>query len=166
VLTDAVDLARRATVPYRIAVAWCLLSLMGFTFGVPSGASAPTATNLVASPALKSELVTAFEVDEHIPESAILGIEPGALYYAYDRLTKTYWAVAMMEPSRHVSEQAGIKLQDGGRNPILARRPGHGWRVVWLIGPPYCSDYEAANVPANVRALWGICGAGWLAHHG
>jgi hypothetical protein len=164
VLTDAVDLARRAKVPYRIVVTGCLLSLMGFTCGVASGASTPTATNLVASPALKAELVATFEADEHISAAAIVGIEPGALHYAYDRVTKTCWAVAMMEVSSHVSEQASVRLQDGGRNSIHARRPGHGWRVVWLVGPPYCSDYKVSNVPANVRALWGISGAGRLAH--
>ncbi len=138
---------RRVNVTYVMVVVACLISCVGLTGDGTSSASTPSAINLVASPALKTELVTAFESDEHIPAAAIAGIEPGALYYGYDWVTKTYWAVAMMEVSNHVSEQASIKLQDGGRNPILARRPGHAWRVVWLVGPPYCSDYKVSTCP-------------------
>jgi len=123
-----------------------------------SGATVARAVNLSASAGVKAALKSTFEIDEHVPTSAITGIEPGRLWYAYDGTTKTYWAVASMKLSEHVSEKVGIEMQDGGSQAIFARLRGHRWTVDRIIGEPYCIGFTGSNIPDVVRALWGICG--------
>lgn len=134
------------------------LCLTGLVPARSSGASAPRAINLAASPGVKVALITTFEIDRHVPPSAITGFVPGALWYAYDEITKTYWAVGSMDLSDHVSERVAIEMQDGGSNLIFRRLRGHHWTLDWTIGEPYCDGFTHSNVPSAVRILWGICG--------
>jgi hypothetical protein len=118
--------ARRSRPTRYAAVALIRARSVGADAGVRASAAAPSAINLVASPAIKAVPLITFESDDDIPARAIVGIEPGRLYNAYDRATRTYRALAPMVVAGHVSEQVGIPLQVGDGKGARSSSGGHG----------------------------------------
>jgi hypothetical protein len=123
--------------------------------------SAPQPTqNLAADAAVRQELVrafTAFRANQAntagfaaIPPSAVAGISPGTLYYAFDPATSTYWASASFSATAAASRTAAfIGFQDGGNSAVFMRLSSRPW-VVKSVGP--CK----AGLPGAVAATWGL----------
>jgi len=104
--------------------------------------AAPSAqpTNLVADAAVRHELQAAFIAFRSnaantpgyaaIPPSAVSGIVPGALHYAFDSATGTYWAAASFSATAAASQtSAFVGFQDGGNSAVFIRPSGQPWRV-------------------------------------
>jgi hypothetical protein len=65
-----------------------------------------------------------------IPPSAVGGITPGTLYYAFDPATGTYWAVATFSATKAASQtSASVGFQDGGNKAVFMRPSGGSWQV-------------------------------------
>jgi hypothetical protein len=65
-----------------------------------------------------------------IPPSAVSGISPGTLYYAFDSATRTYWAVATFSATQAASQTlAYVGFQDGGNEAVFMRPSGGPWLV-------------------------------------
>ncbi len=81
-----------------------------------------------------------------IPPSAVAGITPGTLHYAYDPATGTYWAVAEFRATKAASQTvAFVGFQDGGNEAVFMQPPGGSWHVK-SVGP--CM----AGLPVSVAA--------------
>ena len=116
--------------------------------------------NLVASAAVREELLTTFTTfradaantpgDAAIPPSAVGGISPGSLFYAFDPSSSTYWARASFYPTLAASHtSASVGFQDGGADPVFTRPSGSAW-VVKSVGPCY------SGLPVRVAETWGL----------
>lgn len=125
---------------------------------VPAATAAPSAATpsattrtsaqpakLVADATVRHELLATFVAFRSngantpgyaaIPRSAVAGIAPRTLRYAYDPATGTYWAVADFSPTAAASQTAAfIGFQDGGNAAVFMRRPGGSWHVK-SVGP-------------------------------
>ena len=129
----------------------------------PSAATASATTptsaqpvHLVADATVRHELLATFIAFRRngantapgfaaIPPSAVAGIAPRTLHYAYDPATGTYWAVADFSPTEAASQTAAfIGFQDGGNAAVFTQPPGGSWRVK-SVGP--CM----AGLPVSVR---------------
>lgn len=133
--------ARRSRPTRYAAVALIRARSVGADGDVGASAAAPSAINLVVSPAIKAVPVITFKSDDDIPARAIVGIEPGRLYNAYDRATRTYWALAPMVVAGHVSEQVGIPLQDGdGKGARSSQWRPREHLVPGRLGDPFRAD--------------------------
>ena len=71
-----------------------------------------------------------------IPPSAVAGITPRTLHYAYDPATGIYWAVAEFSATEAASrdEAVAAELQDGGNEAVFMQPPGGSWHVK-SVGP-------------------------------
>jgi hypothetical protein len=70
-----------------------------------------------------------------IPPSAVAGISPRTLSYAFDSSTGIYWATASFSATAAASQtSAFIGFQDGGNSAVFMRPPGQPWRVE-SVGP-------------------------------
>lgn len=111
----------------------------------PSSSQATTApsskpTNLAADAAVRQGLLAAFTAFRSnaantpgfaaIPPSAVGGITPRTLYYAFDPATGTYWAVATFSATKAASQtSAYVGFQDGGDKAVFMRPSGGPWQV-------------------------------------
>jgi hypothetical protein len=85
-----------------------------------------------------------------IPPSAVAGITPGTLYYAFDAATGTYWAVATFSATAAASQTvAYVGFQDGGSQAVFMRPSAGSW-LVKSVGP--CMT----GLPDDVAAEWGV----------
>jgi hypothetical protein len=125
-----------------------------------SAAPSDQPTNLVADAAVRHELLAAFIAFRSnaantpgfaaIPPSAVRGIAPRTLYYAFDSATGTYWAAASFSATAVASQTyAFVGFQDGGSSAVFTRSSGQPWRVD-SIGP--CLK----GLPAVVATAWGL----------
>jgi hypothetical protein len=105
-----------------------------------TAARSPKPTNLAAGAAVRQELLAAFTAFRAnasntpgfaaIAPSAISGITPGTLYYAFDSATGTYWAVATFSATKAASQtSAYVGFQDGGNEAVFMRPSGEQWLV-------------------------------------
>ncbi len=116
--------------------------------------------NLVASAAVRDELRAAFITyradaantpgDTAIPPSAVGGISPGSLFYAFDPSSSTYWARASFYPAVAASQtSATVGFQDGGADAVFTRPAASAWAVK-SVGPCY------SGLPVGVAETWGL----------
>ena len=122
----------------------------------------PSATpaNLGADATVRQELLAAFIAFRgdaantpgyaSIPASAVAGITPGTLYYAFDPATGTYWAVATFSATAAASQTLDfVGFQDGGSQAVFTR-PSDGSWLVKSAGP--CMS----GLPVGVAVAWGL----------
>ncbi len=85
-----------------------------------------------------------------IAPSAVAGITPGTLYYAYDPSAGSYWAVATFSATAAASQSmAYVGFQDGGDEAVFTTSSSGSW-LVESVGP--C----LTGLPVGVAALWGL----------
>jgi hypothetical protein len=132
-----------------------LLVLGGFVFLV-AGASAASSPvrKLAVTPTLKRQLVAAFAPAHGVPVAEVGGTFPGSVFYAYDRATHTYWAVAFFEPARGDSAKVADTFQDAGSNGVFSRTASGAWKFHGGGAPISCT--EARFVPKAVLTAWGM----------
>lgn len=112
--------------------------------------------NLVISSAGKNGLTAAYVARRGISLADIGGggPVPGSVYYAYDRATDTYWALAVFEPSSTASLDVQVGFQDGG-GIAMYRKVGAG---AWQLGnpgvPAFCG--EVKFFPLAVLTAWSM----------
>ncbi len=117
--------------------------------------TSPQPVHRVADAAVRQKLLAAFIAFRSnaanapgyvaIPPSAVAGIAPRTLHYAYDPATGTYWAVADFNPTEAASQTAAfIGFQDGGNAAVFTQPPRGSWHVK-SVGP--C----LAGLPVSVR---------------
>jgi hypothetical protein len=124
-------------------------------------AATPSATsssggvqNLIATAAVKSELLTTFAATSKIPASDVAGSVPGSVYYAYDPATQTYWAKAFFTPTSTAPVSVTVDLQEaqGG----LFEKSGNGpWQLKFFVVQgqrALCEDWQF--FPQAVLAAW------------
>lgn len=125
----------------------------------PSATTTPTETKpakLTADTKVRRELLATFIAFRSsgtnapgyaaIPPSAVAGISPRTLDYAYDPATGTYWAVASFSATTAASQtDAFVGFQDGGNTAVFMRPSGASWQVR-SVGP--CM----AGLPGRVEA--------------
>lgn len=122
--------------------------------------TSPEPANVAADATVRRELLAAFVAFRSneantpgfaaIPPSAVAGISPGTLYYAYDPANGTYWAVATFEATAAASQTAAfVGFQDGGSQAVFVRLSGGSW-VVKSVGP--CMT----GLPVGVATAWGL----------
>jgi len=85
-----------------------------------------------------------------IPPTAVEGLTPGALYYAYEPSTDTYWAKATFEATPQAKQDSGfIGFQDGGNTAVFSRTGDGAWTVSYI---GRCD----LTLPTDVVALWSL----------
>jgi hypothetical protein len=125
-----------------------------------TGQTSALPANIVANATVRQELLAAFVAFRSsatntpgfaaIPPSAVGGISPGTLYYAYVPATGTHWAAATFEATAAASQTSVfVGFQDGGSQAVFLRTPGGSW-VVKSVGP--CM----AGLPVGVATAWGL----------
>lgn len=125
------------------------------TSGSTSGSTttgASGAQNLVATTAVKAQLLAAGAALHRLKTSDYTGLTKGDTYYAYDADTKTYWAGTQLVPSSS-SQPAQVANQDDGAYNIFRRSgsgPWKGWETGAALHPADCP----VKVPAAVIAVW------------
>lgn len=119
-------------------------------------AAAPApAESLVITSAVRTSLVDAGASHFALPASDFLGLGLGAAYYAYDRVTSTYWAGASLVPNPK-SYEAGVVVQDDGAYLIFDRNVHGSWQVHdvgYSDSVGICADYHV-SIPSAVVAVW------------
>jgi cytoskeletal protein RodZ len=123
-------------------------------------AATPSATsssggveNLVASAAVKSELLAAFAAYHNIPVSDVVG-STRDLYYTYDPATNTYWALASYAPASTDPLSVTVTFQDGGQT-LFYKKSGSGpWQYEQMGQPGVCSEWRF--FPQAVLVAWAM----------
>lgn len=110
------------------------------------------AQNLVATAAIKTQLLDAGAALHKLPASDYTGLRKGDTYYAYDGATKTYWAGTQLVASKN-SQQAQIGDQDDGAYIVFRRSGGGAWQGT-ETGASNTASSCAIKVPAGVIAVW------------
>ncbi len=124
------------------------------TPSVPTTTTAPSASNLLITNQIRSQLVAAGAALNSLPASAYSGLVPGETFYAYDSTTGTYWAGAGLVPSSS-STRAQISIQDDGAYLLFDRPQGGTWKA-YDVGLAGTSDGTpcSVSVPSAVLRLW------------
>jgi hypothetical protein len=142
--------AKTATVTVTTTVPAPSTPNAGSTSGGTTVASG--AQNLVATAAVKTQLLAAGAALHKLKPSDYTGLTKGETYYAYDAATKTYWAGTQLVP-RSSSQPAQIANQDDGAYLVFRRFGAGAWRG-WETGAaPAPADCQV-KVPAVVIAVW------------
>jgi hypothetical protein len=85
-----------------------------------------------------------------IPPSAVAGIAPGTLYYAYLPQTSTYWAKATFAATGQAQKGNDyIGFQDGGATALFSRTATSAWGVRYL---GLCDT----GLPAVIFTMWSL----------
>jgi len=106
--------------------------------------------NLTVTPAVRQQLIAAYESGRQLPANGVTETRPGSVYYALDPATGMHWAVANFDPSPTLSLRQSVSFQDGGSIGVF-REAGASWRLLGVGGEPAdCSHY----IPLNVRSVW------------
>jgi hypothetical protein len=80
------------------------------------------------------------------------GRNAGSVYYAYDPVTDTYWALARVEPTAAMSDQTAYM---DGTSEGMFKEVGTGpWQVTIPINPDVCQEEQF--FPAAVLAAWSL----------
>lgn len=131
-----------------------------------SAAAAPAATSaaapassgavqdLVVSPAVRTELLTAFAAAKDIPVSDVAGSRPGSVYYGYEPATQTYWAMANYDPASTDPLAVTVAFQDGGSIGLFKKAGNGAWQVSLGGEPSVCA--ELRFFPQPVLAAWSL----------
>jgi hypothetical protein len=146
--------AKTSTVTVTTTVSSPATSAAGSTSGSTQGATTVSsgAQNLVATAAIKTQLLAAGAALHRLAPSDYTGLAKGETYYAYDADTKTYWAGTQLVPSSS-SQAAQVANQDDGAYNVFRRSgsgPWKGWETGAAMHPADCQ----VNVPAAVIAVW------------
>jgi len=124
-----------------------------------------TPTNQTATPAIKSDLLTAYLQQEGWQSYASsITNRPGSTYVAYDPATGLDWANATFTysgPDLESGNVPSIGMQDGGDQaffyeiPVTGTPPsGDPWVMVGAGGDPTC--YARSVIPQAVIGLWSL----------
>jgi hypothetical protein len=117
------------------------------------GTTATSGTqNLVATAAIKTQLLDAGAALHKLTPSDYTGLTKGETYYAYDADTKTYWAGTQLIASAS-SQQAQVGDQDDGAYIVLRKTSGGAWKG-WETGAALHPADCGVKVPAAVIAVW------------
>jgi hypothetical protein len=141
---------KTSTVTVTTTVSTPATSTAGSTSGGTTVASG--AQNLVATAAIKAQLLAAGAALHKLKASDYTGLTKGDTYYAFDAGTKTYWAGTQLVPSSS-SQPAQVANQDDGAYLIFRRSgsgPWKGWETGAALHPADCR----VKVPAAVIAVW------------
>jgi hypothetical protein len=120
----------------------------------PRPTSSGGVQNLVASTAVRSELLTAFATIHNIPVSYLVGSTPGSLYYAYVPATNTYWAMASYDPVHTDPLVVMVSFQDGGDTGLFKKVGSAPWQVVLGGIPLFCGEERV--FPQAVLEAWSL----------
>jgi hypothetical protein len=107
--------------------------------------------DVVATPAVKSQLVAAFAAASQLKLAQVAGTSPGSVYYAYDLTTHTYWAEAAFLAGKGVPPAT---MQDAGGYGVFSRSGSGGWKDLGSSLPIACR--ELSVVPPAVLDVWGV----------
>jgi hypothetical protein len=124
--------------------------------GPASSGSSTTAAkvrNLVASNAVRAQLLAAGAALHQLPVKDYTGLVKGDTYYAYDPGTGVYWAGAALAASPK-SMRAQVGDQDDGAYLDFEKQPGGSWKA-YDAGVPGSSNYSCAvTIPPAVVSVW------------
>jgi hypothetical protein len=123
----------------------------GTTGGGTTAASG--AQNLVATAAIKTQLLDAGAALHKLSPSDYTGLRKGETYYAYDADTKIYWAGTQLVASKK-SLQAQVGDQDDGAYLVFKRTGTGAWKG-FETGASGEGAICSVKVPAAVLAVWG-----------
>jgi hypothetical protein len=108
--------------------------------------------NLLATPALKSALTAVYVTHNSLPANEVAGTAPGSVYYAYEPVNTTYWAIASFVPTSGASSQTQVAMQDEGCCGVFTMTAGGSWIDVGsFLGAP-CPG----QIPADLESLWNL----------
>ncbi len=107
--------------------------------------------DIVATAAVKSQLVVAYAASAHLKVTEVAGTAPGSVYYAYDASTHTYWAEASFVPAKGAPPAA---MEDAGGFGIFSRPASGAWKYLGSSLPISCR--ELSVVPPAVLNVWGV----------
>jgi hypothetical protein len=129
--------------------------------GSPAAAVSPSAQptaqpagaqNLVASPALKAQLLAAYLAQKGFQPSWVTGPDAGSVYYGFLPSTNTYWAMATFSLAPGAPQQANVNMQDGGNIGIYTAVSGQPWTVRFGTVPFPCPG----ALPQALMSVWDI----------
>ena len=110
-------------------------------------------TNLTVDDGLRAELLVAGAEAHGLPATDFTGLVRGLTYYAFDAVTKTFWAAAQLVPSPN-SNQAQVSVQDDGSYDLFMRTPTGSWQAfndgLAGVGGASCP----VDVPPSVAQVW------------
>jgi hypothetical protein len=147
--------SKAKTTAHTVTVTTTLSTPATSTTGSTSGGATTAANgaqNLVATPAIKAQLLAAGAALHRLKPADYTGLGKGETYYAYDADTETYWAGTQLVPSSS-SQQAQIANQDDGAYNVF-RRTGTGPWKGWETGAALHAADCPVKVPAVVIAVW------------
>ncbi len=123
--------------------------------GTTGGGTTATsgAQNLVATAAIKTQLLDAGAALHKLSPSDYTGLRKGETYYAYDADTKIYWAGTQLVASKK-SLQAQVGDQDDGAYLVFKRTGTSAWKG-FETGASGEGAICSVKVPAAVLAVWG-----------
>jgi len=134
------------------------------TTGAPSPMASSTrsddevAVSLSATPALRTALRGAYVAARPgVRLNEVAGPRHGTLYYALDKTTKTYWAIAWFDPSSHAREQTAVKFQFGMGGAVFKRKASGEWHATVHVRANLPCPNE---VPAAVLLAWHLKAGG------
>lgn len=125
----------------------------------PTPVSASTAAaNLAVSDQIRTDLITAGAKARGLQASDFTSLRAGMTYYAYDPVTKTYWAGGELVPSPH-SYRAQVSSQDDGAYTLFTRSAYGDWTAMdeGMAGPNSAPGNAGCRIapPPSVLSLWG-----------
>ena len=156
-----------------VPIAATALVTLGACGGTPSAATTTAATtestvatpttpaghvrNVPLTPRVIHQLVVAAAVVKRVPASGFSGLEPAQRYYAYDHVTRTWWAAGALQATNPDAGGAAVSLNDAGAYDVFHRTVGGRWvvRESGGAGGPdqplsRCTDWP----PLSVLRLW------------
>ena len=123
-----------------------------------SSSAASASVNVPITNQIRGQLVDAGAALNNIPASEYSGLTAGLTYYAFDKLTNTYWAGAQLVPipSNDPSNptQAQVGSQDDGSYYVFIQSQGGTW-TAHAVGSSSPNNPCSITVPAEVLAVWG-----------
>ncbi len=147
--------SKSKTTTHTVTVTTTVSTPATSTSGSTSGGATTAANgaqNLVATPAIKAQLLAAGAALHRLKPSDYTGLGKGETYYAYDADTKTYWAGTQLVPSPS-SQHAQIANQDDGAYNVFRRTGAGPWKG-WETGVALQAADCPVKVPAVVIAVW------------
>src|SRR5262249_32880851 len=118
-----------------------------------SSTTAAGVRNLVASDAVRAQLLAAGAALHQLPVQDYIGLVKGGTYYAYHPATGVYWAGRGLSASPKSMKARGGD-QDDGAYTDFEKQPGGSW-TAYDPGIPGSSNYRCAvTIPAAVVSVW------------
>jgi hypothetical protein len=125
----------------------------------PKTASTSTTTtgvtqNLALTPAVRKSLLDAAAAYHQLPASDYVGLRTGAIYYAFDPATNSYYAAAGLNASPH-SLKAQVGTQDDGAYNLFLRAADTKKWTVYNDGLGGAQDSTCTLIiPSAVLKVW------------